>query len=206
MPRFNPVILLFEPGGTEVATNVYTKRNNNGLYMMKMIQPKVALPLHAPGDYEMEIRDITTDCAGPDFRYRILVRPRIPHIGKVEIAEDHLNLRAGATREVNITLEREEDFSGIVTFSVEGLPEGVTALPAAPNPLEKPPLPNGGKLERYTPVVQNAALVFLAAPNAAPSASAVTVRVIAHPMVNGTIGEAILVKELPLIVLPPATT
>ena len=31
MPRFNPVILLFEPGGAEVATNVYTKRNNNGL-------------------------------------------------------------------------------------------------------------------------------------------------------------------------------
>jgi hypothetical protein len=206
MPQFNPVILLFEPGGQEVATNVYTKRNNNGLYMMKMIQAKVALPLHAPGDYEMEIRDITTDCADKDFRYRVLVRRQIPHVGRIEIAEEQINLRAGTTREVNITVEREEDFRGLVTFAVEGVPEGVTVLPAAPKPVEKPPLPNGGKLERYTPIVQNSALVFVASADATPTETIKKVRVIARPMVNGNMGEPIVVKELPLAILPASTT
>jgi hypothetical protein len=206
MPRFNPVILLFEPGGTEVATNVYTKRNNNGLYMMKMIQPKVALPLHAPGEYEMEIRDITTDRAGDDFRYRVLVRRQIPHVGKIEVAEEQINLRAGGTRELNITVEREEGFSGLVAFSAENVPAGVTVISAAPKPVEKPPLPNGGKLERYTPIVQNSALVLEAAPDAVPSESAAKIRIVARPMVDGKLGGAIVVKELPLMILPRSAT
>jgi hypothetical protein len=173
--------------------------------MMKMIQPKVALPLHAPGDYEMEIRDITTDCAGDDFRYRILVRRQIPHVGKIEIREDRINLGSGATREVNITIEREEEFNGVVTFAVEGVPDGVTVLPAAPKPSEKPPLPNGGKLELYTASVQNSALVFMASPDAVPTESAKNIRIIARPMVNGRIGDPIVVKELPLVILPPKT-
>ena len=60
LPRFNPVIRLIEPGGREIATDVYTKLNNNGLYMMKMIRAKTTLSLGAPGDYTMQIRDITT--------------------------------------------------------------------------------------------------------------------------------------------------
>src|SRR5207249_701536 len=31
LPRFNPVVRLMEPGGREIAGDVYTKRNNNGL-------------------------------------------------------------------------------------------------------------------------------------------------------------------------------
>jgi hypothetical protein len=201
MPRFNPVILLFEPGGAEVATNVYTKRNNNGLYMMKMIQPKVALSLHAPGEYQLEIRDITTDRAGDDFKYRVLIRRQIPHVGKIDVAEDQINLRPGATREVNITVEREEGFSGLVAFAVEGLPHGVIGLPAAPKPIEKPPLPNGGKLERYTPIVQNSAIVLTAAPDAAPMQNMSKVRIVARPMANGKLGAPIVVKELPLMIV-----
>jgi hypothetical protein len=206
MPRFNPVVLIFEPGGAEVATNVYTKRNNNGLYMMKMIQPKVTLPLHAPGDYEMEIRDITTDRAGDDFRYRVLIRRQIPHAGKIEVAEDQINLRPGGTRELNITVEREEGFNGLVAFAAEGVPGGVTVLPAAPKPVDKPPLPNGGKLERYTPIVQNSALIFTAAADAVPSSAAAKVRIVARPMVNGKLGEPIVVKELPLMILSEKAT
>jgi hypothetical protein len=37
-------VRLIAPGGGEVVTNVYTKRNNNGLYMMKMIQANRPLP------------------------------------------------------------------------------------------------------------------------------------------------------------------
>ena len=201
MPRFNPVILLSEPGGAEVATNVYTKRNNNGLYMMKMIQPKVALALHAPGEYQLEIRDITTDRAGDDFKYRVRVRRQIPHVGKIDVAEDQINLRPGATREVNITVEREEGFSGLVAFAVEGLPDSVIGLPAAPKPIDKPPLPNGGKLERYTPIVQNSAIVLTAAPDAVAMRNAAKIRIVARPMANGKLGAPIVVKELPLMIV-----
>ena len=63
--------------------------------MMKMIQAKIAVSLHAPGEYEMEIRDITTDCAGPDFLYRVMVRGQIPHVGNIEVEEEQINLRPG---------------------------------------------------------------------------------------------------------------
>ena len=72
MPRFNPVVRLLDSGGNEMVTNVYTKLNNNGLYMMKMIQAKSTVSLRSPGRYRVEIRDITTDCAGEDFEYRVL--------------------------------------------------------------------------------------------------------------------------------------
>ncbi|MDQ2898307.1 MAG: hypothetical protein M3Y07_00730, partial [Acidobacteriota bacterium] len=106
LPRFNPVIRLMQPDGREMATDVYTKLNNNGLYMMKMIEPKTALNLQAPGEYTMAIRDITTGCAGEDFSYRILVRKQIPHVGKIEVGGDmgldHVNLEPGASKPVSV--------------------------------------------------------------------------------------------------------
>ena len=69
MPRFNPILRVLEPGGAEIVTNVHTKLNNNGLYMMKMIQAKTTVSLRNPGEYILEIRDITTDCSGDDFAY-----------------------------------------------------------------------------------------------------------------------------------------
>src|SRR2546425_1101764 len=89
LPPLNPVVRLMEPGGREIAGDVYTKRNNNGLYMMKMIEAKTIVSLQAPGEYTIQIRDITTDGSGPDFLYRVLVRPQIPHVGSVEVVEDH---------------------------------------------------------------------------------------------------------------------
>src|SRR5207245_3934070 len=80
LPRFNPVVRVMEPGGREIAGDVYTKLNNNGLYMMKMIEAKTTVSLHSPGEYTLQIRDITTDGAAPDFLYRVLVRPQIPHV------------------------------------------------------------------------------------------------------------------------------
>jgi hypothetical protein len=135
-----------EPGGREIATDVYTKRNNNGLYMMKMIEPKTTVSLSAPGEYTLQIRDIATNGGGPDFAYRVLVRLQIPHVGRITVTEDHINLEAGGSHPLTVTIDREEGFSGYVTVAVEGLPAGVTAVAALDNPIEKPPLPNGGKL------------------------------------------------------------
>ncbi len=202
MPRFNPVVRLMEPGGREIATNVYTKLNNNGLYMMKMIRAKLTVSLAAPGNYTMQIRDITTARGGSDFVYRVLVRPQIPHVGSVEVAEDRLNLEAGSSKPLTVLLDREESFGGYATVAVEGLPAGVAALTAIESPIEKPPLPNGGKLERYIARDQRMSLMLVADGGATPSGLPAVVRVVVRVVTAGRLQEAIFVKEIPLMILP----
>lgn len=202
MPRFNPVIRLLAPDGSEIVTNVYTKRNNNGLYMMKMIQAKSTFSVRAPGSYVLEIRDITTDVAGNDFRYRVLVRPQIPHLGKIEVTEDRLNLEPGEAKPLTIGLDREEGFSGLALVSVEGLPEGVTAVTGMANPVEKPPLPNGGRLERYVGKPQTASLMIVASPEAPLTGLPAKIRVIASAITDNRVTTRIVVKEMPLMVIP----
>ncbi len=201
LPRFNPVVRLMEPGGREMATDVYTKLNNNGLYMMKMIEAKTTVSLRAPGEYRMQIRDITTDCAGDDFLYRVLVRPQIPHVGKVEVEEDHVNLEAGASRPVNVRIDREEGFSDYVAMAVEGLPPGVTAVPALENPPEKPPLPNGGKLERYVAREQSLAVMLVAAPDAPLTTVPARARVVVRVVHGGQLQPPIAEEEIPVMVI-----
>ena len=96
-----------------MVTNVHTKLNNNGLYMMKMIQAKTTVSLRNPGEYIIEIRDITTDCSGDDFAYRVLVRPQIPHLGQDQRRRGCSEPRTqAATKPLNVTVEREENFDG----------------------------------------------------------------------------------------------
>ena len=65
-------------------------------------------------------------------------------------------------------MEREEGFNGLIAFAAEkGCPLGLRCCRPLRSRSDKPPLPNGGKLERYTPIVQNSALVFMASPDAA---------------------------------------
>ncbi|PYT21437.1 MAG: hypothetical protein DMG57_38635 [Acidobacteria bacterium] len=75
-----------------MVTNVHTQLNNCGGYMMKTIQPKTVVSLQATGDYSLEIHDITADIAATNFAYRVLIRPQIPHIGKVELEQERINL------------------------------------------------------------------------------------------------------------------
>ncbi len=201
MPRFNPVVRLMESNGNEIVTNVYTKLNNNGLYMMKMIQPKTAFTMSAPGVYTLQIRDITTDCGGPDFAYRVLVRPQIPHVGKLTASADHLNLQAGETQALTVTLDREEEFGGVVALEAEGLPAGVTAVAAMEKPVDRPPLPNAGKVERYIAKPQVASLLLVTSPDASLSDDPVLVHVIARPVVKGKLGNPIRVGEIPVMVI-----
>lgn len=202
MPVFNPVVRLTEAGGHELVTNVYTKLNNNGLYMMKMIQAKTTFSLGAPGVYTLQIRDITTDQGGASFAYRVLVRPQIPHVGKLISSADHFNLTAGETQTLTVTLDREEEFGGVVALEAAGLPAGVTAVAAMEKPLDRPPLPNGGKLERYIAKPQTASLLLIAASDAPPSDQPVLMRVMARPVVKGKLGDPIRVGEVPVMVIP----
>ena len=206
IPRFNPIVRLLAAEGSELVTNVYTKRNNNGLYMMKMIQPKATFALRAAGDYLLEIRDITTDVAADDFHYRVLVRPQIPHAGKAELAEDRINIEPGQGKPLTVTIEREEDFKGLILLSADGLPEGVTASAGMANPVEKPPLPNAGRLERYIGTPQIATMLFTASEDAKLSDLPAKIRVHFRTIVDGRLSAPIFVKEIPLMVIPRRTS
>jgi hypothetical protein len=203
LPRFNPVVRLISPEGREIATDVYTKLNNNGLYMMKMIEAKTTVNLTAPGEYTMQVRDITTNGAGSDFLYRIMVRPQVPHVGKIEIEEDHINLEAGSSRPLTVAIDREEGFKDYVTFDVEGLPPGVSVLPAVEDHEEAPPLPNGGRLERYVAKPQRTIVVLAASDGAPVSENPVRVKLVAHVLHEGHLSTPIPAKELWLMVVPP---
>lgn len=201
MPRFNPVVRIMQPDGHEVVTNVYTKRNNNGLYMMKMIHPKTVVTLRSVGEYRVQIRDITSDSWAPDFAYRVLIRPRIAHVGEVTVNEDRVNLEPGQSKPLTVNIDREEGFKGFVAMSVEGLPPGVSAVTGLENPVEKPPLPNAGRRERYYPIPQTATLMLVASPDAQVSATPARARLIVRPVVAGRAGEPLLTKEIPVMVV-----
>lgn len=202
MPIFNPVVRLIDDRGNEIVTNVYTKRNNNGLYMMKMIQAKSTVSLRSAGDYTLEVRDITTDRAGHTFSYRVLLRPQVPHVGKVIIADQPLNLQPGQAKPVTVQIEREEDFKGFVAVSAAGLPAGVSVVTAMANPIDRPPLPNAGRLERYVGREQSAGIMLVAAKDAPLTELPATVKVQVRPVVDGRVGNVIAEKEIPLMVVP----
>ena len=122
---------MLDKAGQEVATSVSVGRGACNGQMSKSIQAKTILALRDPGDYTVEIRDTTSDLAGPAFQYRVQIRPQIPHVGQVKIDEDHINLIPGNAKTVRVVFDREEDYSGAVAVSVESLPPGVEALAGA---------------------------------------------------------------------------
>jgi hypothetical protein len=205
VPLFNPVVRVLDSSGHEVVTNIYTQLNNCGGFMMKTAQPKMIAPLHTEGDYTLEIHDITTDSAGPTFAYRVLIRPLIPHVGKVELDQERVNLRPGAAKPLTVEIEREENYSGLVALSVEGLPPGVQAVAGAEPEEEKPPLMNGGKVDRYFPKKQKSVLLLTAAPDALPTPMPQMARVVVRPIVEGKVAPPIATELVPVMIVaaPP---
>ena len=201
VPLFNPVIRVLDATGREAVTNVYTQLNNCGGYMMKTIQPKTAVSLRAAGDYSIEIHDATDDLAGSNFAYRILIRPQIPHLGKVEVAQERINLAPGGAKQISVAVEREENYSGLVALTVEGLPPGVHAVTGSEAEEDKPPLMNGGKVERYFPKTQKSVLLLTAAPDAQISSMPQMARVVVRPIRDGKVSEVVDTELVPLMVV-----
>lgn len=200
-PRFNPVLRVTDSGGREIVSNVYTRVNNNCLQMMKMIEPKTTFSLHSAGEYIIQIRDITTDYAGEDFAYHLLVRRQMPHVGKIEIAPDRINLAPGRGKPVTVTIDREEGFTGLVVVNVKGLPAGMTALPAVADPIDEPALQNAGERQRYFAKVQVTSVLLLAAPDAPATHLPANARVEVYVVDAGKPGRPITVTDLPIAIL-----
>src|SRR5262249_39560340 len=204
-PLFNPIVRLLDATGEEVATNLFAGRGACSGALNKSLQAKTILPLREAGDYTVEIRDMTADLAGEDFRYRVQIRPQIPHIGQVNIDVDHLNLAPGDAKTVRVTFDREEDYRGAVAVLAESLPPGVQALAAADFEADKDPPSTIGKRERYTARGERAVVAFTAAADAAsmeqPMEQPQMARLVVRPIVDGKPGAVVASKQFPIMVI-----
>jgi hypothetical protein len=169
--------------------------------MTKQLEAKTILPLRDMGDYTLEIRDATADLAGADFKYRVLVRPQIPHIGQVKVDADVVNLAQGQAKTIRVMFDREEDYRGAVAVSAESLPPGISAVAAADFEPDKDRTVEG-KPERYIGRTERVVVALTAGADAPLSTVPQDVRVVIRPLVDGKTGEILSSKTIPMMVLP----
>ena len=200
-PLFNPVVRLLDSKGEEVVTNFIAGRGACTGALNKGLTAKTIFPLRNPGMYTVEVRELTADNGEAGFQYRVMVRPQVPHLGKVSIEEDHINLAPGGAKTVRVTFDREEDYRGAVAVSVEGLPEGVSVLAAADYEPDKDPPPFPGKRERYVARTERTVLAFSVADGAPLMDAPKVVRVIVRPVTDGKAGAVIASKRIPVMVV-----
>ena len=200
-PLFNPVVRVLDASGAEVVTNFFVGRGACTGLMTKGLVSKTILPLRNPGDYTVEVRNLTAERGGEMFRYRVQVRQQIPHLGNIVIAEDHVNLVQGGAKTVRVTFDREEDYRGAVAITVDHLPVGVSALAAADYEPDTDPTPYPGKRERYVPRSERLVVAFAATDQAPltqqPQVAIVTVR----PILEGKPGPVIASKSIPIMMV-----
>ncbi|MBM3726038.1 MAG: hypothetical protein FJW40_11510 [Acidobacteria bacterium] len=218
--EFNPRFEVFDSKGLEVVSNLArTKefKDSKSVYLLA-VEAKVVATFEQEGQYTLRIRDVTKRAGSPRFRYRLMIRPQIPHVGNVLVEtrtranEDatldpwRVNLRPGQARKLNLTVDHEEGFfqpANMMALQVEGLPPGVTALTGSSNPslasrFSGPPME---KPERYQPARQDLTVVLDASPSAAVTDLPVTIRLVARTFVQGKPGPSFALGELPIMVV-----
>lgn len=200
-PEFNPVVRLLNEQNEEVATSLFAGRGLCTGALNKGATSKVVVPLRDTGLYTIEVRDLTSDLAAANFRYRVVVRPQVPHLGNIAFSEDRVQMPPGGARTVRVAFDREEGYKGAVAVTAENLPPGVTALAAADYEEDRDPPASGGKRERYTPRVERLVVAFTADAGAAPMNAPTLVKLAARPIVNGKPGAVIASREIPLMVV-----
>ncbi len=200
-PRFNPRVAVLDADGQEVLTNYFRKIAGDGDDWVRIIQAKTLYTFDRAGLYRLQVRDITPRSGEPAFRYRLLLRPQVPHVGRIEATPEVVNLRPGQASKVTILSDQEEGFGGEILFSADGLPGQVQFLPGAEvEPHKEPPLPEIHK-ERFVPKNQTTTVLLAAAPGAPSTRMPTRVRLSARPVVGGKVGKAIAAGELLVMVL-----
>jgi len=208
-PRFNPWMVVRDAEGSEVLSNVYMRVGRDPNYR-KTVQPKMLHTFPKEGVYYLEIRDITSRYGNGGFRYRVVARQQVAHIGEVQVAEersdlmggrvlaipmDRINLEAGKPRRFSVMTAHEEGFKAPIAISVEGLPEGIDLLPGAdPEPDHVMPLDQGAR-DTYIPRTSKATLILLARPDATPMRAPRMVRFVVRA--GGTV---LPLRQVPLFI------
>ncbi len=207
-PLFNPRMVVLDEEGREVLSNVYQRVGRWPNYR-KTVQPKVLHVFERGGEFRVRIRDITYRHGGPDFQYRLLIRPWIPHIGEIEVNEgskpgtgvpiDHINLIAGVPKTLTVVTGLEEGFAAAIAVGAEGLPQGVELLPASALATQPEVLLDEGDKERFLPTTSRAPVVLIADADAVFTETPQWVRFTVRSFTGK--GSTLSVREVPLMVV-----
>ena len=226
-PQFNPWLKLLDSEGREICENIFKEYGGNGIDVSKTIQRKTIYTFERDGSYSLQIRDLTSRHGGSDFVYRVLVRPQIPHVGRIEVSlgvgkgrrlvesTDRINLVPGQAKEFVVIHEKEEGFEGQIAIGVDDLPPGVELLPGSQaawarkwlvGVFYRPPPGKGSQMmspAHHRTEREVTTLVLVAHAEAAPTRLPHFVRVHARPMVAGKPGPRILARRFPVMVVNP---
>ena len=201
LPDFNPRWAVLDEAGRVVLSNVYRRVVRQALSYSKTIEPKTIHTFLRGGAYSLRVRDATQRNGASDFRYRLLVRPQIPHAGELQVQQDRLNLVPGQAGKLTVTTGQEEGFAGQILLRVEGLPPGVEALPGTDYRPETPPHLDQGPRERYMPQQGATSIMVVAAEDAPATRMPSILRIRARPVVSGKVGPLLPVGKVHLMVL-----
>ena len=200
-PYFNPRIEVFDQEGRELVNNIYKRQASQNMWFWKTAESKTVFSFPEGGSYLIRVRDVTRRKGGPGFRYRLMVRPQVPHVGEVEVAEvlnilgremldwmielDRVNLHPGEAKKVNVIISREEGFAGDLAVSVDNLPEGVKVLPGADMGPELGLPQDQGRKENFAGEDQVVTLLLAVRPDAPPTAMPRWIRFNLRPVQPG---------------------
>jgi hypothetical protein len=174
-PNFNPRVDVVDAAGTVVLTNLQIQQGQ-----AVQVLPKVVGVLEKGGTYCVRVRDLPPIHGSSDHRYRVFVRPQVPHAGDTTVrGGECINLVPGAAVPLTLATAKEEGFAGDFAVTVEGLPPGVKAL--------------FGTAE--------STVVFLASADAPPTPLPQVARITGRPVVAGKVGAVQKVKDIPVMVV-----
>jgi hypothetical protein len=195
-PQFNPLLSVLDKQGRQILTNVYMRVGRIPNYR-KTVQPKSLWTFKTGGEFRLQIQDVTSRYGNSGFRYRVMVRPQIPHLGEVHITEeavkmsdmtrvqlpiDRINLHLGVPKRITIQTDLEEGFVGNVVLRVEGLPAGVEVLPESQIEPDHAVVLDEGERDVYLPRLSKASLVLLANTTTPVLSTPQLVRISAQPV------------------------
>ena len=203
-PQFNPRFGILDEEGRELFSNVYKRLGRQLTFYLKTVEPKTLYTFERSGEYSLVVGDLTRRFGNAGFRYRLLLRPQIPHVGEVRTDTDRLNLVAGQASKMTVTTDQEEGYSGDIALVLEGLPEGVEFFPGTEVKAFQGPVPEDGLRPRFSPTSESVTIVLLAGADAPATPLPVKLRLLARPISDDGPGPGLLIKEIPAMVVRPS--
>jgi len=222
VPFFNPVVEVVDAGGNKKLASLQQTKEFTGDKSPHLIgiSAKIIGTFEKGGDFYLRIREVTVRNGAPNFMYRVLIRPQIPHVGKTALETRTLapfdaridpfrvNLIAGQARKITLLLNHEEGFftpSNQIAVSFEGLPEGVELL-AGSSPYRGPGSPGEANIidaDTHRPVMKKVVAVLYASADAPVTPLPHWIAVNARPVVDGVPAGKLKMEKIPLMVLSP---
>lgn len=114
----DPTMAITDASGKTLADADDARRNRD---------PQLDFTAPADGEYRVGVRDAFGHC-GERFAYQLTALPKRPGF-QLKVTPDTATVKAGATVEVTVTIERDKGFDAELEIAATGLPAGITVEP-----------------------------------------------------------------------------